>query len=82
MLIGCSTPQQSPASQAATTEITVFAAASLSESFRAIGAAFEQANPGVQVIFNFADSQQLAAQIGQGAPVDVFASANQPGCMQ
>ncbi len=64
-----------PAVQAPT-ELTVFAAASLTDAFRQIGRNFERANPGTKVIFNFAGSQQLAAQLGQGAPADVFASAN------
>ncbi|HEY8369057.1 MAG TPA: molybdate ABC transporter substrate-binding protein, partial [Thermodesulfobacteriota bacterium] len=58
-------------------ELTVFAAASLTEAFRDIGAAFEQANPGVRVVFNFGGSPQLRQQIEQGARADVFASANQ-----
>lgn len=57
-------------------ELTVFAAASLTEAFTAIGISFEQANPGTKVTYSFAGSQQLAAQIGEGAPADVFASAN------
>jgi molybdate transport system substrate-binding protein len=57
--------------------INVFAAASLTESFRELGRAFEQAHPGVSVQFNFAGSQQLALQMEQGAPADVFASADQ-----
>lgn len=56
--------------------LTVFAAASLTDAFTDIGGAFEAANPGVGVAFNFAGSNQLAAQIGAGAPADVFASAN------
>ena len=56
--------------------ITVMAAASLSGAFTEIGAAFEQQQPGAEVIFNFAGSQQLAQQLAQGAPADVFASAN------
>jgi len=56
-------------------ELNVFAAASLTEAFGEIGKAFEAANPGVKVTFNFAGSQQLVQQIGQGAPADVFASA-------
>ena len=67
------TPQ--PPGQAAST-LRVFAAASLSDAFQEIGAEFHKQNPGVPVEFNFAGSQQLAQQIVQGAPADVFASAN------
>lgn len=56
--------------------LNVFAAASLTEAFTEIGAAFEAANPGVTVTFNFAGSQALRTQIEEGAPADVFASAN------
>ena len=56
--------------------LTVFAAASLTESFNDLGKQFEAANPGVKVVFNYAGSQQLSAQLVQGAPADVFASAN------
>jgi molybdate transport system substrate-binding protein len=59
------------------TTLTVFAAASLAHAFNEIGEKFAVAHPGAEVIFNFAGSNQLATQIGQGAPVDVFASANQ-----
>ncbi|MBF9131138.1 molybdate ABC transporter substrate-binding protein [Plantactinospora sp. S1510] len=55
--------------------VTVFAAASLTESFTTIGRNFEAANPGVKVTFSFAGSSALANQINQGAPADVFASA-------
>lgn len=57
-------------------ELVVFAAASLTESFTELGKLFEAANPGARVIFNFAGSQQLRSQLEQGAPADVFASAN------
>jgi molybdate transport system substrate-binding protein len=57
------------------TGVTVFAAASLTESFKQLGTDFEKANPGVRVTFNFAGSSALATQINQGAPADVFASA-------
>ena len=57
-------------------DLTIFAAASLTESFTEIGRIFEAVHPGVHVTFNFAGSQQLAQQLGQGAPADVFASAN------
>lgn len=55
--------------------VTVFAAASLTESFRRIGKDFEAANPGSTVTLNVAGSSALANQINQGAPADVFASA-------
>ena len=59
------------------TTLNVFAAASLTESFRDLGRALEQRQPGLSVQFNFAGSQQLALQMEQGAPADVFASADQ-----
>ena len=68
--VGCAQPSQPPKS------LTVFAAASLTESFGEIGQQFEAANPGVQITFNFAGSQQLRAQLEQGARADVLASAN------
>jgi len=57
--------------------LTVFAAASLTEAFGEIGVQFEASHPGVKIIFNYANSYQLAQQLAQGAPADVFASANQ-----
>ena len=56
--------------------ITISAAASLTESFTEIGQLFRAVTPNVEVVFNFAGSQELAQQIIQGAVVDVFASAN------
>lgn len=61
----------------ATRTLTVFAAASLTEAFQAIGRRFEQANPGVTVQFSFAGSSTLVAQIKEGAPADVFAAADE-----
>ncbi|MDN8613633.1 molybdate ABC transporter substrate-binding protein [Variovorax ginsengisoli] len=58
-------------------ELIVSAAASLTNAFQAAGKAFEQTRPGAKVTFNFAASGPLLAQIQQGAPVDVFASADQ-----
>jgi molybdate transport system substrate-binding protein len=69
-LVGCAQPVQAPKT------LTVFAAASLTESFTEIGEQFQAENPGVKVTFNFAGSQQLRAQLAQGARADVFASAN------
>ncbi len=57
-------------------EVTVFAAASLTDAFTEIGQNFSAQYPGVNIVYNFAGSQQLAQQLGQGAPADVFASAN------
>ena len=58
-------------------ELIVSAAASLTNAFQDVGKKFEAQNPGVKVIFNFAASGPLLQQIEQGAPVDVFASADQ-----
>lgn len=63
------------AAQAA--DLTVSAAASLTHAFRDLGPAFEAQNPGTKVLFNFAASDALLAQIAKGAPVDVFAAADQ-----
>ncbi|MEU1515415.1 molybdate ABC transporter substrate-binding protein [Streptomyces sp. NPDC005811] len=56
--------------------VTVFAAASLKESFTSLGQEFEKAHPGTKVTFNFGGSDTLAASITGGAPADVFASAS------
>ena len=63
-------------SELAPGEVTVFAASSLTDAFGEIGSAFEQAHPGVTVVFNFAGSPTLRTQIEEGAAADVFASAN------
>ncbi|BCY05350.1 molybdate ABC transporter substrate-binding protein [Actinoplanes sp. L3-i22] len=63
-------------SSAVTGTVTVFAAASLTESFTTLGKQFEAAHQGTTVKFNFAGSSALATQINQGAPADVFASAS------
>ncbi len=73
-------PTTAPAATAAPAasggDLTVFAAASLTAAFKDIGEKFGAANGGATVTFNFAGSDQLATQINQGAPADVFASAN------
>lgn len=56
--------------------VTVFAAASLKESFTTLGKEFETAHPGTKVTFNFGGSDTLAASITSGAPADVFAAAS------
>jgi molybdate transport system substrate-binding protein len=58
-------------------QLTVSAAASLTDAFKEIGPRFEATRPGATVRFNFAASGVLLQQIAQGAPVDVFASADQ-----
>lgn len=57
-------------------ELMVFAAASLTDAFADLGVAFEAANPEAIVTFNFAASSELVTQIAEGAPADVFASAD------
>jgi molybdate transport system substrate-binding protein len=57
-------------------EVLVSAAASLTKAFTVIEDAFEDANPGIDVSLNLASSSSLREQILEGAPVDVFASAN------
>ncbi|MFF4438719.1 molybdate ABC transporter substrate-binding protein [Streptomyces sp. NPDC001621] len=56
--------------------VTVFAAASLKESFTTLGKEFEKQHPGTKVSFNFGGSDALAASITSGAPADVFAAAS------
>lgn len=58
-------------------QLTVSAAASLTDAFKEIGTRFEAARPGTTVRMNFAASGVLFQQIAQGAPVDVFATADQ-----
>ena len=70
-LAGCA----APAGGAGRT-VTVFAAASLQAPFTALAGQFEAAHPGTTVTLSFAGSSDLATQISQGAPADVFASAD------
>ncbi len=59
------------------TTLTVYAASSLTAAFEQIGDEFESTHDGVEVDFNFAGSSDLVAQIQEGAPADVFASADE-----
>jgi molybdate transport system substrate-binding protein len=72
------TPAAGAGSAAAgvTGNLTVLAAASLTETFNQIGKDFEAADPGTKVTFSYAGSSALAQQITSGAPADVFASAS------
>jgi molybdate transport system substrate-binding protein len=79
-LVGCGADdnESSPTTAAPAVEgtVTVFAAASLTDAFTELGTAFEAAYPDADVTFNFAASSELVTQIGEGAPADVFASAD------
>ncbi|MFF0815880.1 molybdate ABC transporter substrate-binding protein [Rhodococcus sp. NPDC003318] len=70
------TPTSAADSAAVSGDLTVFAAASLKSTFTELGDMFEDAHPGTSVTFNFAGSSDLVAQLQQGAPADVFASAD------
>jgi molybdate transport system substrate-binding protein len=63
-------------SSAKESKLTVFAAASLTSTFTELGKKFEESHQGVKVSFSFGGSSDLVAQIQQGAPADVFASAD------
>lgn len=57
-------------------DLTVFAAASLTDAFSEMKGLLEEANPDLTITYNFAGSQQLATQLAEGADADIFASAN------
>lgn len=76
-LLACTVAMCLPLAGLAQTVLTVSAAASLTDAFKALAPAFEAAHPGTTLRFNFAASGVLLQQIAQGAPVDVFASADQ-----
>jgi molybdate transport system substrate-binding protein len=65
-----------PSGSAGGTTLTVSAAASLTDVFNRLGKSFEEQNPGTTVRFNYGGSSDLAQQIVNGAPADVFAAAN------
>jgi molybdate transport system substrate-binding protein len=60
-----------------TSTVTVFAAASLTDVFEAIGEVYEQNHPGSEVVFNFGASPALRTQLGEGAVADVAAFAGE-----
>jgi molybdate transport system substrate-binding protein len=70
------TTQASPTVPAASGEVVVFAGSSLTEAFNEIATAFEVDNPEASVTFNFAGSSDLVTQITEGAPADIFVSAD------
>ncbi|MEI7057708.1 molybdate ABC transporter substrate-binding protein [Nocardioides sp. CCNWLW239] len=71
-LAGCG----SSSGEAEDRELTVFAAASLTDTFTELAEEFEKDHPGVKVTTSFGGSSDLVAQIEDGAPADVFASAD------
>lgn len=80
-LAGCASPQSAEGGSAAEPSgdketLMVFAASSLEPVFTELAEQFEADNPNAEVVFNFAGSQALQEQIVEGAPADVFASAN------
>jgi len=81
VLAGCSAPTAGPASTTKsdplTGTVTVLAAASLTEVYGDLAARFEKLHPNVTITENFGGSSALAAQIVQGAPADLFATANE-----
>lgn len=77
LVLGLAACSPATGTQAAPRTLTVFAAASLTDAFTKIGEQFQAGHEGVTVTFNFGASNTLAEQINQGAPADVFASANQ-----
>jgi molybdate transport system substrate-binding protein len=82
-LSACATGAVTPASSSGQTEtgltgtLNVYAAASLSDAFDEVAAAFEEENPGVTVTPVYDGSSTLVTQINEGAPADVFASADE-----
>ncbi|QDW30986.1 molybdate ABC transporter substrate-binding protein [Arthrobacter sp. KBS0702] len=70
---GCAAPD---GGSGAGKTLTVFAAASLKAPFTALAREFEASHPGTRVALSFAGSADLATQLSQGAPADVFASAD------
>ncbi|WP_328863121.1 molybdate ABC transporter substrate-binding protein [Streptomyces sp. NBC_00306] len=65
-----------PVSAASKANLTVLADASLADVFKTVGAAYEKDNPGIKIIFSFAGSQELAAQVNQGASMDALVTAD------
>jgi molybdate transport system substrate-binding protein len=74
--VGASASTGASSAQALSGSITVLAAASLDNVFPALAKTFEQEHPGTGIKFSFNGSDTLAEQIDEGAPADVFASAN------
>jgi len=72
----CSPPAATSAASPGATELTVYAAASLAAVLGEVKKAYEGANPGIRLILSTDSSSALATKIEQGAPADVFLSAD------
>jgi molybdate transport system substrate-binding protein len=71
LVLGCGSPDR------AGSTVVVFAASSFTEAFTELGDAFRAEHPDTELSFSFAGSGELAAQIGEGAPADVFVAADE-----
>jgi molybdate transport system substrate-binding protein len=76
MLSSCSSPDDKSSSSTSGSTLTVYAASSLTGAFTTIGQDFEKTHSGVSVRFDFGGSSDLVTQLQNGAPADVFASAD------
>lgn len=79
-VVSCASPDSSsngPDADSLSGRLTVLAASSLTEAFDEIGEAFVGAHPGVEVTFSFGGSNELVAQLNEGAPADVLATADE-----
>jgi molybdate transport system substrate-binding protein len=76
LLSACGSGSSSGSSGSSGGTLNVFAASSLKDAFTSLGKTYESAHPGWSVKFEFLGSDDLAAQIEQGAPADVYAAAS------
>jgi molybdate transport system substrate-binding protein len=77
ILGGCRQAKPEPTPTPREDKLVVFAAASLREAFAHESDEFKKSHPGIEVTFNFAGTQEIRTQLEQGAPADVFASADE-----
>jgi molybdate transport system substrate-binding protein len=73
-LVGCRRPEDN--NDLSQHRLVVFAASSLRDAFTTIGADWRRLHPGPEIVFNFAGTNELRAQLEQGAAADIFAAAD------